>query len=116
MMGGTPVEANVPAPPPAEGMVIFSGGEDHGPDVVYVNPTHAVAEAVSEAGEVTILEWWIKGADSEYPLFEDQGGDVENVLAYMVESAKTGEFWLYYRMQCPSGHIYRFGRNFYLLS
>ena len=97
-----------------EGSVAFSGGEDRGGHLVYVNPQSAVPEASSTGGELIVLHWWISGAGSEEILFEGEG-EVDETLAKMKANGHTGEYMLTFRLRDELGAIHRIGGNFYIM-
>ena len=110
-----------------DGRVIFSGGEDHGENYVYVNPTHATPVAQSDSGEVTSIHWWITPKGSNTILYEGNSTNsmyavntigtphsVDAALTQMKQEAPQGEYMLNFTLECESGTTHNIGRNFYI--
>jgi len=98
-----------------EGSIVFSGGNDYGENIVYVNPKNAVPQADGTGGEVKALSWWIVRKGNEAALYRGDGYTVDDTLVHMIDSGSSGEYILYFRLEYESGTVQRIGSNFYIM-
>jgi len=113
--GGTamPEVVLLEPPPGVEGRIVFTSGID-GFGEARVNPVRADLHMEGAEGDYSILQWWITSAGSEIILFEDQGGELEDVFGFLRESGAHGEYNLFIRFNDESGTIFRLLSNFYI--
>lgn len=96
----------------ADGSLVFSGGDAN---YVYLNPKHAVPVTNSDSGDLTVQSWKITTLDGKAVLFSGAGGDADEALASMRDSAEDGEYVLYFSMKDTLGNDYVLDSNFLIL-
>jgi len=91
--------------------VVFSGGINHGDAYARINPENAMLSS----NEVIALYWWITPVGSDNVLYEGEANNVSDALATMRESGlHSGEYMLYFHMECEAGVTHKAGSNFYI--
>ena len=98
-----------------EGSIEFSGGISLNEDIGYINPVSASPNIRSSDGEVTVLSWWITEINNKEILFEGIGIDADEVLKQMQLDLMSGEYEIFFKVECESGTKYSLGRSFLIL-
>jgi len=78
----------------------------------FVNPSHAVAQAGTDEGDMTALGWQITAAGSDDVLYSGDGGVAEGALADLRAKGDDGEYLLSFHMVDVEGSTYTLSCNF----
>jgi hypothetical protein len=107
-----PIDIVIEAPNSSiAGVVEFSGGEDQGDGIAYLNPRSAIPQAESENGAVIVEEWWITEEDDSDILYSGEGSDL-GVALIELRSKGDNVYMVFFLLRDEEGFTYEMGRNF----
>ena len=109
--GEPPLPTNLPIIYEAEGRVLFEGGEQ-GYD--HLNPKKAVVSTSSKYGELTAISWTISTTNDQTVLYEGEGGDADEALAFILSDGEDGEYIVEYLLEDAHGGEFSLTRTFYI--
>ncbi|MCL2392784.1 MAG: sigma-70 family RNA polymerase sigma factor [Oscillospiraceae bacterium] len=78
----------------------------------HINPSRAVKMSDSVYGELSVIGWHIRSADSTSVLYSGKGGFVEDVFAQMRSQGEYGVYYLEFLLEDVLGARHLLGHNF----
>ncbi len=95
------------------GAVVFSGGEDRGEGLAWLNPVSAKPEFEDGSEDAAVTEWWITTmADENEILYSGNDSDPDGALASLKQKEGDDVYMIFFRAENEAGYASRIGRSF----
>lgn len=108
------VQASTEVTPIQNAYVLFYGGDNY-IDTNRVNPKQAEPKVESEVHDLKVLRWWITSPGDESVLYAGEGSDVSAAFSALRGAGSSGEYMVYFNVECQSGDVYLVGGNFLIM-